>query len=311
MTGHNARRPRTGRERRLRWRLSRAFYLTVWTLNDRIVASLVNCMALSDYTGEGKLKIENVFCGVVSLDGRCSVQAELRKKPVAVGPLPGAYLPTETNFVPIRGVTTLTRKEFDTEHTRARTHTHVIKAPFTARFLALARTWPLARIMSALNEPPPPPPISSFFYQSNNSITKRFHTHIHTHMHNYYKQIQMGALPHKSPLLHWTRTNRPALLTQAFQDFHLWKKKEKKTWKSLVIWPMIFTHYTTSHTIESARNTAWCSEIGSLTSRDACNSGASSDRRGPISLHQAVQTLVHAWLCTRGYCMLTLHSRAN
>ena len=34
--------------------------------------------------------------------------------------------------------------------------------------------------------------------------------------------------------------------------------------------------------------TAWCSEIGSLTSRDACNSGASSDRRGPISLHQAV-----------------------
>ena len=35
-------------------------------------------------------------------------------------------------------------------------------------------------------------------------------------------------------------------------------------------------------------STAWCSEIGSLTSRDACNSGASSDRRGPISLHQAV-----------------------
>ena len=34
--------------------------------------------------------------------------------------------------------------------------------------------------------------------------------------------------------------------------------------------------------------TAWCSEIGSLTSRDGCNSRASSDRRGPISLHQAV-----------------------
>ena len=34
--------------------------------------------------------------------------------------------------------------------------------------------------------------------------------------------------------------------------------------------------------------TAWCSEIGSLTSLDACNSGAFSDVREPISLHQAV-----------------------
>ena len=34
--------------------------------------------------------------------------------------------------------------------------------------------------------------------------------------------------------------------------------------------------------------TDWCSEIGSLTSLDACNSGASSDVREPISLHQAV-----------------------
>ena len=44
----------------------------------------------------------------------CSAQAEQRKKPVAVGPLPGAYLSTETNLVPIRG---LMRKEFDTGHT--------------------------------------------------------------------------------------------------------------------------------------------------------------------------------------------------
>ena len=36
------------------------------------------------------------------------------------------------------------------------------------------------------------------------------------------------------------------------------------------------------------QNTVWCSEIGSLTSLDACNSGASSDVREPISLHQAV-----------------------
>ena len=35
-------------------------------------------------------------------------------------------------------------------------------------------------------------------------------------------------------------------------------------------------------------NTAWCYENGSLTSLDACISGASSDVKGPISLHQAV-----------------------
>ena len=58
---------------------------------------------------------------MVSLDGRCSAQAEQRRKPVAVGPLPGAYLLTETNLVPIRGVM---RKEFDTGHTDTDTHTH-------------------------------------------------------------------------------------------------------------------------------------------------------------------------------------------
>ena len=69
---------------------------------------------------------------MVSLDGRCSAQAEQRKKPVAVGPLPGAYLSTETNLVPIRGVM---RKEFDTGHTH--THAHGIKALWTARSTAL------------------------------------------------------------------------------------------------------------------------------------------------------------------------------
>ena len=38
----------------------------------------------------------------------------------------------------------------------------------------------------------------------------------------------------------------------------------------------------------NVRTTAGCSEIGSLTSLEACNSGASSDVREPISLHQAV-----------------------
>ena len=75
------------------------------------------------------------FGGVVGLDGRCSAQAEQRKKPVAVVHLPGAYLSTETNLVPIRGVM---RKEFDTGQTD--THTHGIKAVWTARAPALART---------------------------------------------------------------------------------------------------------------------------------------------------------------------------
>ena len=86
-------------------------------------------------TGERTLKNRKFFCGVVGLDGRCSAQAEQRKKPVAVGPLPGAYLSTETNLVPIRGVM---RKEFETGHTR--THARTIKAPWTARSPALART---------------------------------------------------------------------------------------------------------------------------------------------------------------------------
>ena len=42
--------------------------------------------------------MEKVSCGTVGLDGRCSVKAEQRKIPVAVGPMPGAYLSTETNL---------------------------------------------------------------------------------------------------------------------------------------------------------------------------------------------------------------------
>ena len=87
MTGHNARRPRTGRERRPWWWPSEASYLTVWTLNDWFFASLVHCMLrrlLSEYWRKETEK-SKVFCGVVGLDGRCSAQAEQRKKPVAVG----------------------------------------------------------------------------------------------------------------------------------------------------------------------------------------------------------------------------------
>ena len=60
---------------------------------------------------------------MVGLDCRCSAQAEQRKKPVAVVHLPGAYLSTETNLVPIRGVM---REEFVTGQTDRQTdrHTH-------------------------------------------------------------------------------------------------------------------------------------------------------------------------------------------
>ena len=132
MTGHNARRPRIGRERRSRngrpLNLMRASYLTVWTLNDRFFASLVHCIlrrVLSEYWRKETEK-SKVFCGVVGLDGRCSAQAEQRKKPVAVVHLPGAYLSTETNLVPIRGVM---RKEFVTGQTDRQTHTHTELKP--------------------------------------------------------------------------------------------------------------------------------------------------------------------------------------
>ena len=93
-----------------------------WTLNDRFFASRVHCMlrrVLSEYWRK-ETEISKVFCGVVGLDGRCSAQAEQRKKPVAVVHLPGAYLSTETNLVPIRGVM---KEEFDTGQTDTHTHT--------------------------------------------------------------------------------------------------------------------------------------------------------------------------------------------
>ena len=95
---------------------------------------------LSEYWRKETEK-SKVFCGVVGLDGRFSAQAEQRKKPVAVVHLPGAYLSTETNLVPIRGVM---REEFVTGQTDRHTHTHTqrhgIKAVWTARAPALART---------------------------------------------------------------------------------------------------------------------------------------------------------------------------
>ena len=56
------------------------------------------------------------------------------------------------------------------------------------------------------------------------------------------------------------------------------------------------SHNTSCRTIThrgSHCHSAWCSEIGSLTSLDACNSGASSDVREPISLHHTLLSVQH------------------
>ena len=80
---------------------------------------------LSEYWRKETEK-SKVFCGVVGLDGRCSAQAEQRKKPVAVVHLPVAYLSAETNLVPIRGVM---KKEFDTGQTDRQTDLHTELKP--------------------------------------------------------------------------------------------------------------------------------------------------------------------------------------
>ena len=48
-------------------------------------------------------------------------------------------------------------------------------------------------------------------------------------------------------------------------------------------------------------HTAWCSEIGSLTSLNACNSCSCNDVTEPISLHQAVCTV---FVCLRVHACL-------
>ena len=99
-------------------------YLTVWTVDDRFFAFLVYCMLPRPFSDYWRKETEKwiVFCGVVGLDGRCSAQAEQRKEPVAVGPLPGAYLSTETNLV--RFVAWWKRSLIPDTFTHTHTHTH-------------------------------------------------------------------------------------------------------------------------------------------------------------------------------------------
>ena len=119
MTGHNARPPRTGREKKPLMPALSTYFLDRFDVERSIRRFSSQLHGSEEFLRQyWRKEAENqkCFCGAVGLDGCCSVQAEQRKKPVAVGPLPGAYLSTETNFVLIRGVT---RKENDTGHTYA------------------------------------------------------------------------------------------------------------------------------------------------------------------------------------------------
>ena len=99
MTGHNARRPRTGRERRPWWPPSEASYLTVWTLNDRFFASRVHCIlrrVLSEYWRKETENRKFLWGGRFGLSLLCPGRAE--KKTRGSCP-PTGCLPVDRNKV--------------------------------------------------------------------------------------------------------------------------------------------------------------------------------------------------------------------
>ena len=71
-------------------------------------------------------------------------------------------------------------------------------------------------------------------------------------------------------------------------QFKQWPNKnpENRVFLSFSSLLILLEVHVRIHTV--AKRTAWCSEIGSLMSLGACNSGASSHVRELISLHQAV-----------------------
>ena len=146
MTGHNARRPRTGRERRRWWWPSEASYLTVWTLNDRFFASPVHCMlrrVLSEYWRKETEK-SKVFLWGGRFGRSLLCQGRAEKETRGSWPTTGC-LPVDRNQLgpdswrDKKGVWYRTDRQTDR-------HTHGIKALWTARSPALAHTWHPARI---------------------------------------------------------------------------------------------------------------------------------------------------------------------
>ena len=80
------------------------------------------------------------------------------------------------------------------------------------------------------------------------------------------------------------------------------KKRKSKISQSTSQRMKVKTIFRTKKTPKETANgsrwkgsSAWCSELGSLTSLDACNSGAANDVRQPISLHQAVRNTIEPW----------------
>ena len=103
--------------------------------NRKIQKTKISCKLSPSWLG--KVKDRKHFCGVVGLDSRCSLQSEQKMIPVAVGPLPGGYLLTETNSVLICG----TMREF--RHRSEDTHAQ-LKHRGSGRSQIL-RTWPSAK----------------------------------------------------------------------------------------------------------------------------------------------------------------------
>ena len=148
MTGHNARRPRTGREKEPWWLLSEASYLTVWTLNDRFFASLVYCMirrVLSEYWRKETEK-SKVFLWSGRLGRSLLCQGRAEKETRGSWPTTGC-LPVDRNKL---GLDSWRDEKGVWYRTHTHTHTHGIKAPWTTRSPALARRWHPARINKRL-----------------------------------------------------------------------------------------------------------------------------------------------------------------
>ena len=115
--------PRPGRERKQTSRST--FYFDLLHV-ERSILCFPGLNYASDgiltNTGERKLKNQKLFCAVIGLDGRCSVQAEQSKIRVAFGPMPG-WLPVDRNK--LDSDSCCIEKFF-------LGHTHRIKVPWTA-----------------------------------------------------------------------------------------------------------------------------------------------------------------------------------
>ena len=127
------------------WRLVQPSNLTVWAFNDRFFASLRNCMlprALSKYWQKETAK-SKVFLWGDRFGRSLLCQGWAEKKTSGSRPMHSRVLTCRQKQTLSRFVAWRERSLMPDTHTHAR----AIKAPWTARSSALARTWPLTRII--------------------------------------------------------------------------------------------------------------------------------------------------------------------